>query len=44
MNPGFHCTGQMADRVWRHVGERQCLKGYFKNLTGYRLQVSLLKM
>ncbi len=25
MNPGFHCTGQMADcrqRVWRRVGER----------------------
>ncbi len=22
MNPGFHCTGQMADkRVWRRVGE-----------------------
>ncbi len=20
MNPGFHCTGQMADK-WRHVGE-----------------------
>ncbi len=23
MNPGFHCTGQMAgQRVWRRVGER----------------------
>ncbi len=23
MNPGFHCTGQMADSsVWHHVGER----------------------
>ncbi|ROL53436.1 Transposable element Tcb1 transposase [Anabarilius grahami] len=21
MNPGFHCTGQMADGVWRRVGE-----------------------
>ncbi len=21
MNPGFHCTGQMAHTVWRHVGE-----------------------
>ncbi len=21
MNPGFHCTGQMADRVWRRGGE-----------------------
>ncbi len=22
MNPGFHCTGQMADGVWRRVGEQ----------------------